>query len=267
MKKNKSYIAPGHILQHAALWNEIKNIQPGKFLDAGCGIGLISNFLLEHGWQGIGVDLNYDALSINKQINKKYIQNSRYKFFNEDFTTFSSSKVNMDNFNLVISSNTIEHLDGSTFDAFITNMRAHLNLNGTLVIIVPGSQQDWGIEDEVVGHVKRYSFEDMEKLGDQFDLQSKSILGMTYPLSNILLGATNYLVRKNEGHKINNDIHENTIASSIRENHFKTEFPLWTKIIVNKIVLFPFILMQKIFKHHPRSLAICAKYSLRPYQD
>ena len=41
MKINKSYIAPGHILQDASLWQEIKDIPPGKFLDAGCGIGLV----------------------------------------------------------------------------------------------------------------------------------------------------------------------------------------------------------------------------------
>ena len=264
MKINKSYIAPGHILQDASLWQEIKDIPPGKFLDAGCGIGLVSNFLLEQGWQGVGVDLNNEALHVNKQINKKYIKNLRYQCLNEDFTQFYASTINIDKFNLVISSNTIEHLEGSTFDAFLNNMKHHLGLNGTLVIIVPGSQQDWGIEDEVVGHVKRYGFEDMEVLGKQFNLKPEAIIGMTYPLSNILLGASNYLVRRNEGHKINKDNLKNTINSSIRKNQYKTEFPIWTKLIVNKYVLFPFIVLQRIFKYHPRSLAVCAKYSLHP---
>ena len=264
MKINKSYVAPGHLLQHASLWQEIKDIPPGKFLDAGCGIGLVSNFLLEQGWQGIGVDLNNEALHVNKQINEKHIKNSKYQCIKDDFTQFRASTINIDKFNLVISSNTIEHLEGSTFDAFINNMKNHLDPNGTLVIIVPGSQQDWGIEDEVVGHVKRYSFEDMEILGKQFNLKPEAIIGMTYPLSNILLGASNYLVRRNERHKINEDNLKNTINSSIRKNHYKTEFPIWTKLIVNKYVLFPFIVLQRIFKYRPRSLAICAKYSLHP---
>ena len=264
MKMNKSYIAPGHILQNDSLWQEIKDIPPRKFLDAGCGIGLVSNFLLEQGWQGVGVDLNNEALRVNRQINKKYIKNSRYQCLNEDFNQFNASTINIDKFNLVISSNTIEHLEGSTFDAFLNNMKNHLDLNGTLIIIVPGSQQDWGIEDEVVGHVKRYSFEDMELLGKQFNLKPEVIIGMTFPLSNILLGASNYLVRRNERHKINEDSLKNTINSSIRKNLYKTEFPMWTKLFVNKYVLFPFIVLQRIFKYHPRSLAICAKYSLRP---
>ncbi len=58
----KSYTTPGHVLQNEYLWAEIKKYPPGLFLEAGCGIGLISNYLLQRGWQGIGVDLNNEAL-------------------------------------------------------------------------------------------------------------------------------------------------------------------------------------------------------------
>ena len=42
---------------------------------------------------------------------------------------------------------------------------------GQIVIITPGSPKDWGIEDEVVGHVKRYTQEDMKKIAQDFNIK------------------------------------------------------------------------------------------------
>ena len=41
--------------------------------------------------------------------------------------------------------------------------------------------------------------------------QPINILGTTYPLSNFLLGLSNYLVKKNEGYKLSNSDYQNTI--------------------------------------------------------
>ena len=60
-----SYLAPGHILQNEALGHELRELPPGFFLEAGCGIGLISNFLLKKGWKGIGVDYEDDPYKQN----------------------------------------------------------------------------------------------------------------------------------------------------------------------------------------------------------
>ena len=146
-------------------------------------------------------------------------------------------------------------------------MKFNLTSAGTLIIIVPGSPRDWGIEDEVVGHVKRYTIEDLELLANKFDLIPEQISGMTFPLSNMLLGISNYLVRKQEGHKILNTNLDNTISSSLRNNFMKTEFPNWTKLIVNKYILLPFIFLQKQFKGHPRSLMIQGKFKIKSSGD
>ena len=71
---------------------------------------------------------------------------------------------------------------------------------------------------------------------------------MTYPLSNMLLGLSNYLVKKNEGHKLSNSDYENTIVSSLRKNSYKTEFPKWTRLLINRFILYPFILLQGSLK-------------------
>ena len=258
----KSYTTPGHVLQIESLWAEIKKYPPGLFLDAGCGIGLISNYLLQRGWQGIGVDLNNEALSINKKINQQYIERERYECVNLDFLKYTDHTAQTRKYDLVLSSNVIEHLEEALCSEFIWKMRDCTSSNGIIIIIVPGSPEDWGIEDEVVGHIKRYTIEDLKSLAPKFNLISEFSSGMTYPLGNLLLPISNYLVRKNEGQKTSKNHLDNTIESSLRKNYFKTEFPAWTKLIINKYVLFPFIILQKIFKKHPRSLQIIGKFSI-----
>ncbi len=255
-----SYLAPGHILQHEALWHELKELSSGFFLDAGCGIGLISNYLLKKGWKGIGIDLNEEAIQINKEINKKFIDAKKYHCQRGDFTTYQDSTTKSSGYDLVISSNVIEHLEEPTFSEFLKNMVSSTKTKGQIVIITPGSPKDWGIEDEVVGHVKRYTQADMEKISRDFNIKPINIFGITFPLSNFLLGLSNYLVKKNEGYKLSNSDYQNTIESSLRKNSLKTEFPTWTRILINKFTLYPFIVLQKIFKKHPRSLMILGRF-------
>lgn len=255
-----SYLAPGHILQHEALWYELKELPSGFFLEVGCGIGLISNYLLKKGWKGIGIDLNEEPIQINKEINKKFIDAKKYHCQRGDFTTYQDSTTKSSGYDLVISSNVIEHLEEPTFSEFLKNMVSSTKTKGQIVIITPGSPKDWGIEDEVVGHVKRYTQADMEKISRDFNIKPINIFGITYPLSNFLLGLSNYLVKKNEGYKLSNSDYQNTIESSLRKNSLKTEFPTWTRILINKFTLYPFIVLQKIFKKHPRSLMILGRF-------
>ena len=258
-----SYLAPGHVLQHQAIWSELKDLPPGYFLEAGCGIGLISNFLLRKGWKGIGVDLNEDSIQLNRSINKKFIENKEYNCLCDDFTSYSDPTIKSSGYDLVISSNVIEHLKEPTFSDFLQNMVSSTKENGQIVILVPGSPKDWGIEDEVVGHIKRYTQEDLKQIAQDFNLTPINIYGTTYPLSNMLLGMSNYLVKKNEGHKLSHSGYENTIESSLRKNKYKTEFPLWTRLIINKFFLYPFILLQNLFKKHPRCLMLLGRFSKR----
>lgn len=256
-----SYLAPGHVLQHEAIWSELKDLPPGNFLEAGCGIGLISNYLLGKGWQGIGVDLNNDSIQLNRSINKKFIEAKKYNCLSGDFTNYVDSTTTSSGYDLVISSNVIEHLEEPTFSDFLRNMVSCTKENGQIVILVPGSPKDWGIEDEVVGHIKRYTQEDLKKIAQDLNLIPINIYGTTYPLSNMLLGLSNYLVKKNEGYKSSNSDYENTVISSLRKNKFKTEFPSWTRLLINKFFLYPFILLQNLFKKHPRCLMLLGRFS------
>jgi cyclopropane fatty-acyl-phospholipid synthase-like methyltransferase len=260
--KKKYYLAPGQILVNEFLKKKFLNKDKTEiFLDVGCGIGLVSNVLLELGFRGVGIDLNKDALSLNKtEINKNYFKNN-YDLINNSFM-----KENFENkFNFIISCMVIEHLDEIQLKEFFDKAKKSLIDGGEMYILVPGSMKHWGVEDEIAGHKTRYDYIQIQELSNKFSLNLIDYSGLTYPLSNILKPLSDYIVKKHETKKntfSKNDDYK-TIASSIRGTNFKTEYPYFMRYFINKFTLAPFIFLQKIFNKNKNSMIIYSKFKFK----
>ena len=150
----------------------------------------------------------------------------------------------------------VEHLSADSVHNFFVKAKSLLTPTGAICTFVPGSPRHWGIEDEIAGHFKRYTFECFSDIARTMDLEIRDIAGLTYPLSNLLLGTSNYLVRRSEAGKLQLTVQERTIASGNRNVPLKTTFPGWLRWVVNEITLYPFYLLQCCARHHPSSLLI-----------
>jgi SAM-dependent methyltransferase len=254
-----SLVALGHVLLFSILRRNVRKQNKGLFLDIGGGTGIYSNQILKiGGWCGKAIESNLDALAINQFINSDFIMNGSYEVIEEDAFTYLGHS--LDRFDLVLASCVIEHFDDSKVKKFFEGVREILNENGRLIVIVPGSPGDWGPEDELHGHEKRYTINECRVLGLHSGLTLEKVCGATYPLSNFLLRLSNFLVKREESKKASLSTQERTLSSGFRRVKFKTEFPTWSKLIINKVVLSPFILLQFLFKNHPKSLMIYASY-------
>ena len=132
---------------------------------------------------------------------------------------------------------------------------------------MPSSMKYWGIEDETVGHYRRFEFEDFENIATANKFIVKNIAGLTYPLSNLLFGLSNYLVNKNDGWKKSLSKDEQTELSSAggtKQIKFKTNFPYWFRYIINEFTMYPFYLLQLIFGKNKNSMVIYCEYQLPP---
>ncbi|MEB3983922.1 hypothetical protein OQ968_21975 [Mycobacterium sp. 663a-19] len=76
-------------------------------------------------------------------------------------------------------------------------------------------------------------------------LSPMHILSLTYPVSNLLLGVSNALVRRAEADKKTLSLQERTEQSGNRDVEWKTQFPGWTGIFLNKTALRPAHWLQK----------------------
>lgn len=233
--------------------------QGRRFIDVGCGNGHLSKIMLERGFVGEGIDLNTAVCEENRRLNAQYLGASGYRVVNTDFMKENS----LEPADIVMSSMVMEHFSDEALDAFILRCVSLLKPGGHFISFVPGSNRHWGIEDEIAGHYRRYEFECCEKLAKKHGLSIEHIAGLTFPLSNVLYPLSNYLVQRAESHKRSLSMQQRTIQSGNRNVRFKTTFPLYVRLLLNEFVLYPWHVVQKLFRHNPNSLVIYCEMSVR----
>jgi cyclopropane fatty-acyl-phospholipid synthase-like methyltransferase len=226
------------------------------FIDVGAGNGYLSHTLLSLGLTGTGFDLNTEACENNRIENAKAVTSGRYAVRCEDFVRAAVPPVD-----LIISSMVIEHLTPGQVRDYFARCREVLNPGGLIVTIVPASPRHWGIEDEIAGHQKRYKREDFTEIASEHGLRVLHVAGLTFPVSNLLLGLSNRLVRRAESAKLTMDAHARTVASGSRHVWGKTEFPDVARYFVNEVTLFPLHLLQYLTRGHPDALVLYAEMS------
>lgn len=250
-------LPPGNVLQNMYLRRLLRRRHWTSFLEVGSGNGYVSRILLEAGLSGVGCDLNTSACSNNARLNDRYIDVNKYEVRPDDFFKTNTDK----KFDLVISCMVLEHLADSDVDKFIDRAKHLLNKGGSLVLLVPSSMKYWGIEDEIAGHMKRYEFKDFELLADSHRLVIREMVGLTYPMSNMLIRLSNHLVSKSESKLLSQSQRDKTIYTGNRNVPYKTTFPRWMGVFLNEVVLWPFHILQVVNAKNPKSLVIAAELS------
>jgi phospholipid N-methyltransferase len=250
-------IAPGSILQRIYLKKRInkiiKNSKYRNFIEIGSGTGYLSNILLNKGYTGVGYDLNSASCDVNNQINSTFIGQNKYNVRNEDFLACKNEYGKVD---LIISCMVIEHLNEEDTFKYFNKCRELLTDEGVLISLVPSSMKYWGIEDEIAGHFKRYSFNCFKIIAKEHNYRIVDCCGLTFPLSNVIFPFSNFLIKRAESKKLNMTKQEQTILSSNRKVLFKSDFPMFFYLLLNEFTLFPFHILQRIFKRNSNSLVI-----------
>jgi SAM-dependent methyltransferase len=262
METDKTYdLAPGNILQNMYLKHRLKKYyEKTTFIEVGSGNGNISTILLESGMRGIGFDLNKTACNINRIKNTLYIESGMYTIENSDFFEFTDKKVD-----IIISSHVIEHFSKDTMKAYFGTGKPLKKKGGGIISLVPSSMKYWGIEDETTGHYRRFEFSDFVSIANENGFTINHIAGLTFPISNLLFGLSNYLINKNDGWKKNLSKEEQTKFSSsggAKHIKFKTNFPYWFRWIINEVTMYPFFLLQTRFKKNKSSMVIYCEYKM-----
>lgn len=234
-------LPPGNILQNMYLKSLIKRRNWSNFFEIGSGNGYVSKVLLDSGLKGVGCDLNESACANNRVLNNTFISENKYEIHNKNFLELNFPE----KFDLIISCMVIEHLEDSELDQFIKKAKQLNSINGSILLIVPSSMKHWGIEDEIAGHIKRYEFEDFNQIAKRYQFKIKEMVGLTYPLSNLVFRISNYLVKKHESDKLAISQKDKTVYTGNRNVSFKTTFPNWMGLFLNEFFLWPFYYLQK----------------------
>ena len=245
-------LPPGTLLQLMYLRERLQALRPGRFIEIGPGSGEITRLLLELGWQGAAYDLNGDTIAALAQRFAEPVAAGRLRLVNDDFLAEAA----LEPVDLVISCMVMEHLDDAQQGLFMQRAAALLGADGVMIALVPSSPQDWGIEDDIAGHCRRYTRASIGQLLSAHDWHLRHLAGLTYPLSNLLLPLSNYLVQRSEAQKLSLSALERTKQSGRRSVRFKTHFPSVLGLLLNEVTMYPLYLLQKACADVERALVL-----------
>lgn len=252
-------LPPGNILQYLYLKERLNILAKNgakQFIEIGSGNGNVSNIFLKKGFEGVGFDLNSGACLNNSEKNAFFVNNDKYEVINDDFIT----KQDLPKADVIISCMVIEHMPDDILDAYFKKCQATLKDGGVLITFVPSSMKYWGVEDDIAGHIKRYEFKDFSDLKEKYKFEINNISGLTYPISNWLFRISNRLIKKGESDKLELSQKDKTIYTGNRDVKFKTTFPKIFNLILNPIVIYPFHILQKIFKNNKNNMVIYCEF-------
>jgi SAM-dependent methyltransferase len=250
-------LPPGTILQHMYLKERLRDRPAGTFVEVGVGSGHISRLLLDLGWAGVAYDLSEEALARAEAGLAPEIAAGRMALRAGNWLDAADGGKT----DLVISSMVIEHLSEADEARYFARCRDILAPGGLAVLFVPASMRHWGIEDDIAGHLRRYSADGLRaRLGD-LGWRAGHLAGLTYPLSNALLPLSNALVARAERQKESLSLQARTEASGRRDVAGKTSFPAVAHLLLNEATLAPFHWLQKAGRHSPNALVLYAEAS------
>ena len=156
---------------------------------------------------------------------------------------------------LVFSMMVMEHVKDE--DLFIENLLRLVKPGGYCLLAVPGRKDCWGYEDETVGHLRRYDKGELKEVMERGGLTQVGIWSVGVPVVNLLYSLGNFIIKKSDDRKkLEWSARQQTEASGVREVPFKTVFPSFFKIILNRITLYPLFILQRFFYNTSLGLTI-----------
>lgn len=240
---------PGTFCFYSAVIDCISKNVPGKdleFLEIGCGAGDLSRILCDQGYRGIGMDFSPQAIEIAAKNLKDHIIARKYQLVLGNIMDNTSIAALDNGVDIALSMMVMEHVKDD--QGFIRNIAKFVKPGGHILLSVPGRKDRWSFEDETVGHLRRYDKSELEETMKQAGLDSVTVWSVAVPVANLLFRIGDLLVKSsNEKYKVTLSQKEQTQTSCIREIPFKTVFPSFCKIILNRFTLYPLFVLQRFF--------------------
>jgi SAM-dependent methyltransferase len=157
------------------------NLKNKNILDIGCGAGAIDFYLAKKGARVLGIDVSGKAIEECRK-SAEMMGLEKKTFF--EVIDFSKKSLNQ-KFDIIICSEVLEHIKDDRL--VVRKIKTSLQRNGVVVVSVPSKNAPlyrWGFAtkfDKQVGHLRRYSLDDLLLLFDSNGLtvvKAKKIEGL-----------------------------------------------------------------------------------------
>lgn len=245
---------PGTWCTNHAFLEMISPLATGDtFIEIGPGEGGVSRILCSKGLTGTGIDFSPIAVERLAIAMGEYIEAGVYSIIEADVLK-EELPVKAD---LVFCMMVLEHVEDEA--AFLQRMRGMVKAGGMLLVAVPGRKGKWGVEDELCGHYRRYERGDLLGLFGELGLVDTQVWSVAVPVGNLLFGLSNMAIRNSQmAVRRTLSKQEQTKLSGLRDVPFKTIFPSWTRLVLNRYTMHPFMVAQRLFYRTGLGLSLLA---------
>lgn len=231
---------PGTLCQTAAV-RDLLDRGAQTFADIGCGSGSTSLELCRSGLRGVGVDPSAAAVASARAALQHHLAAGRYHLVHGQVSAIDSGSVDA-----AVSMMVAEHVPDDV--AFVRSVVSVVRPGGQVIIGVPGRRDRWGYEDEVVGHLRRYERADLDNLLRAAGLEHVRVISAAVPVANLLYHVGNRMVQRGTSAEVRKQtMEEQTSTSGIRDIPWKTVFPPWCALLLNRYTMFPLFILQRLF--------------------
>lgn len=152
-------------------------VKDKKVLDAACGTGYGTALLAQTAQKVCGIDISEEAISYAK---------SNYSAKNVDFTVANIEKLPFENdfFDVVVSFETIEHVDAQKQEKFLSEVRRTLKKDGVFIISTP-NKEVYKNRGENHFHVSELSFDEFKSFLEKH-FKNVRLFGQKFEVSNVI---------------------------------------------------------------------------------
>lgn len=167
-------------------------LSPGsRILEVGCGLGELAFALAEQEYVVDACDLSVQAIQSAESRSKI---GRRPNFFVADAASFCAPG----QYDAILCLEVLEHVPDDV--AMVRNLAHSLKPGGALICSVPHSMALWSLSDEAMGHLRRYTCQEMRTLLEAAGLSIKRLFTWGYPLIKIYAGLRRTTARQVRGY-------------------------------------------------------------------
>lgn len=204
-------------------------------LEIGYGSGHMLMLFAKKGFKAFGYDYSPDAYGIASKTIEKHPNLA------QNITLFQKENdILKYKYDFIFAFEVLEHIENDS--ETLNKWKELLNVNGQIIISVPSHKNEFSEKDIAVGHYRRYDKSDLLKLFNKNDLIIEKLLAFGFPFTNITDFFEKIVIKQKKSSY-------NKPKDDLSKESFKNKPALLMRIISNDIILFPFYLIQFLFKN------------------
>lgn len=196
---------PRYILRKRIILKLLREYEPGRFLEIGCGRGELLPDLARLGFEGIGLEISPEVLPLARQV---------VSLYEPTLSIVADEKaLELERFRYVLAFEVLEHIQDDA--AALVNWRKWLDRDGRLIITVPAHMKSWTKSDDAVGHYRRYEHDALCRLLADCGYMVEVFWSYGFPLTTLTRPARAFLYRSPSKVFHSKSKHARTLHSSL----------------------------------------------------